>query len=44
MAAEKFEAEGIKQWAADLSRQLAALNTRMSFAKRRKKKKSKNSN
>jgi len=43
MAAEKFEAEGIKQWAADLSRRLAALNTRMSLAKRRKKK-SKNPN
>ena len=44
MAAEKFESEGIKQWAADLSRWLAAFDTRMSLAKRRKKKKSKNLN
>ncbi len=43
MAAEKYEAEGTRQWAADLSRQLAAFDVRMSLAKRRKKKKSKNS-
>jgi hypothetical protein len=44
MAAEKFEAEGIKQWAADLSRRMAELSLKMARTKRRKKKKSKNSN
>jgi hypothetical protein len=44
MAAEKFEAEGIKQWDADLSRRMAELSLKMARTKRRKKKKSKNSN
>jgi hypothetical protein len=44
MAAEKLEAEGIKQWAADLSLRMAAFSASMSLAKRRKKKKSKNPN
>jgi hypothetical protein len=37
MAAEKLEAEGKKEWAADLSRRLAAFDTRVALSKRRKK-------
>jgi 5'-3' exonuclease len=44
MAAEKFEAEGVKPKAAEVSRWLAEFNIRMSRAKRGKKTKSKNPN
>jgi HEPN domain-containing protein len=44
MAAKRFEAEGIKPWAAARSRRLAAFDLRMARAKCRKKTKPKNPN